>query len=380
METYPKVKPALARAWRDADTVQFGVTPARAALFGPLDPASGSLVEQFDGTQGMTALRERARALGLPEGQADRLVRGLTRSGLVDDVTAGGEAAQSVRGRIELMERLRPDLGSLSLLRQEPGGALRALAARRSVRVQVRGLGRVGAVVASALSGAGIGRVEVMDGGVVEPGDPVPGGMPPEAVGMRRGPAGEALVRESAPERGRRTGPQGERPEPALALVVAAPRQGLAAHAPDPAEAEPWIRSGIPHLYAGVLESTGMVGPLVLPGATACAGCMERERVDRDRQWPRLLTQWRSGRSRAGPSCDLGLAMAVAGLAAAHALSFLDGELPASAGVRWEATLPGLEWRRTSVAAHPECPCGAPVAAEEERPVGRKAAQDTMAG
>jgi bacteriocin biosynthesis cyclodehydratase domain-containing protein len=128
---------------------------------------------------------------------------------------------------------------------------------------------------------------------------------------------------------------------------------------PDPAGAEPFVSSGTPHLYVGVLEGTGVVGPLVLPGETGCAGCMERERLNRDPAWPRLLTQWRSGHGRRVPACDLALGGAVAGLAAAHALAFLDGRSPSSAGARWEVSLPGLDWHARPVWAHPSCPCGA---------------------
>jgi hypothetical protein len=41
------------------------------------------------------------------------------------------------------------------------------------------------------------------------------------------------------------------------------------------------------------VEGTGVVGPLVLPGGTACAGCLELGRADRDPGRPRLLAQWR---------------------------------------------------------------------------------------
>ncbi|MER7762182.1 ThiF family adenylyltransferase [Streptomyces sp. NPDC097619] len=379
---YPKLKPALARSWRDLKTVQFGVTPAHAVVFGPLDVASGSFLGLVDGTRGMPRLREEARAMGLPEGQADRLVGRLAGAGLIEDGTAGGPAAQELRQRGALLERLEPELGSLSLLRGEPGAALRGLAARRAVRVRVRGGGRVGAVIAAVLSGAGVGQVEVMEGGLVEPQDVAPGGLPARSVGRRRGPALREAVSAAAPGPPPRAaeregaGPPGG--EPPLALVVVAPRDGLAGYAPDPSLAEEWITTGTPHLYAGVLEATGFVGPLVLPGGTACAGCMERDRVDRDRAWPRMLTQWRSARRRAAPSCDLGLAMAVAGLAAAQALAFLDGELPGCAGARWQTSLPGLEWRREAVTARPDCPCGAALGGEGVGASGPPGAQDTM--
>ncbi|WP_411101990.1 TOMM precursor leader peptide-binding protein [Streptomyces sp. cmx-4-9] len=356
---HPKVKGALARAWRDRETVQFGVTPAHAVVLGPVDTATGSFLDRIDGTRGMELLRAEAVGMGLPEGRADALVRRLAQAGLIDDAGAGGPRAQALRSRPEALERLGPDLGSLSLVRREPGGDLRAVAARRAARVQVRGCGRVGAVIAAVLAGAGVGRVEVLDGGRVEAADVAPGGLGPGSVGRLRAGAAERLVRECAPGRAPRSAER-EGPEPALALVVVAPRDGLQAWAPDPAAATDWIAAGTPHLYAGVLEGTGLVGPLVLPGATACAGCMERDRVERDPAWPRMLVQWRSAhRRRAAGACDLGLSTAVAGLAAAHALSFLDGELPASTAARWEAALPGLHWERSAVAPRPECPCGA---------------------
>ncbi|MFG2298806.1 ThiF family adenylyltransferase [Streptomyces sp. NPDC048603] len=373
---HPKVKPALARAWRDLQTVQFGVTPAHAVVFGPLDTATGTLIDRIDGTRGMELLRAEAVALGLPDGRADELVRGLAGAGLIDDAGAGDPAAQALRRGAP--ERLGPDLGSLSVLSREPAGVQERFAARRAVRVRVRGAGRVGAAVAAVLASAGVGRVEVMDGGRVEPGDLAPGGLGPDAVGRLRSEAGAALVRAPAPGRPpAANGPPGAEPGPAL--VVVAPRDGLQAWAPDPDTAADWIATGTPHLYAGVLEGTGVVGPLVLPGGTACAGCMERDRIARDPAWPRLLVQWRSAhRRRAVPACDVGLATAVAGLAAAHALAFLDGELPASVGARWEAALPGLHWQRTGLTAHPECGCAA--AGEPGHPSGMREAQDTMAG
>ncbi|MFD5419743.1 ThiF family adenylyltransferase [Streptomyces sp. NPDC127069] len=362
---YPKVKPALARAWRDLQTVQFGVTPAHAVVLGPVDTATGSLIDRIDGTRGMELLRAEARGMGLPEGQADGLVRRLAGAGLLDDATAGGPRAQAVRSRPEVLERLGPDLGSLSLVHPEPGGDLRGVAARRAIRVRVRGSGRVGALVAAVLAGAGVGRVEVLDGGRVEPADVAPGGLGPGSVGRLRAEAARALVRESAPGRVPREGdPEG--PGPEVALVVVTPRDGLQAWAPDPATAADWVATGTPHLYAGVLEGTGLVGPLVLPGVTACAGCMERERVDGDPAWPRMLVQWRTAhRRRERAACDLGLSTAVAGLAAAHALAFLDGRLPASTGSRWEAALPALHWERSELSPHPECPCGASVPAAD---------------
>ena len=393
---HPRVKPALRRAWRDRQSVQFGVTSAHAVLVGPVDTATGSLLGLLDGTRGMPLLREEGAALGLPDGQVDTVIARLTSAGLIDDASAGGPAADALRRRAGELDRLRPDLASLSVVHREPGGGVRRLAARRSARVQVRGAGRVGATIASVLAASGVGRVDVLDGGSVEPWDVAPGGVAADAVGMRRDTAARQAVRRCAPGRVPRTeaGPaeSGGGGGPGLSLVVVAPRDGLAAYAPDPAVAEPWMASGVPHLYAGVLEATGVVGPLVLPGGTACAGCLARTREELDPGWPRMLAQWRSGRrAGAGPdaeagsgACDVALATGVAGLAAAHALAFLDGELPSSTGARWAASLPLLDWRAEHLVARSDCGCGAggeaDGGAEGDVVSGGLMPHDTMAG
>ncbi|MDQ0789067.1 TOMM precursor leader peptide-binding protein [Streptomyces sp. B3I8] len=359
---HPMVKPALRRGWRDLNTVQFGMAPAHAMVVGPVDTATGSLLSLLDGTRSLPLLRDESRRMGLPDGHVDTLVSRLSASGLLDDATGGGPKAAELREKKEVLDRLRPDLASLSLVAREPGAGLSRLAARRALRVQVRGAGRVGVVLASLLAGAGVGEVDVRDIGRVEPWDVAPGGLPAESVGERRDEAARRAVRRAAPEPpGRRAA--GSRTDgatdPGLSLVVLTPRDGLAVHAPDPAATEPLLASGTPHLYAGVVEGTGVVGPLVLPGETACAGCLDRHRSDRDETWPRLVAQWRSGRPRQGQACDLALASAVASLAAGHALAFLDGQSPASAGARWEASVPRLDWHARPVWAHPGCLCGA---------------------
>ncbi|BBC33124.1 ThiF family protein [Streptomyces graminofaciens] len=380
---HPMVKPALRRGWRDLNTVQFGLAPAHAMVLGPMDTATGSFLDLLDGTRGLPLLRDEGRRMGLPDGHVDGLVDRLARSGLLDDVRGGGPAADELRGKPEVLARLRPDAATLSLIAPAPGDAMKQLAARRSMRVQVRGAGRVGAVIASLLSGAGVGEVGVCDVGRVEPWDVAPGGLPAESIGDRRDTAARRAARLAAPDRPprRRRGPQSPpefsksqaeegptnrlREEPGFSLVIVAPRDGVDVHAPKPTAAEPLIASGTPHLYAGVVEGTGVVGPLVLPGETACAGCLDQGRADRDETWPRLVAQWRSGRPRQVEACDLALATTVAGLAAGHALAFLDGRLPSSAGARWETTLPGFDWHARPVWAHPACPC----AAAEREPV-----------
>ncbi|MES9805727.1 TOMM precursor leader peptide-binding protein [Streptomyces cinereoruber] len=415
---HPMVKPALRRAWRSLRCVQFGVTPAHAVVLDPVGPETEAVLGLLDGTRGVELLRTEARALGLPDGRLDALLGRLESAGLLTDAAAGrpGRAGPAAGAADAALDPLRADLASLSVVHSEPERAAGVLAARRALRVQVRGAGRVGATVAALLAAAGVGRVEVVDSGRVEPWETAPGGLPAEAVGERRATAARRLAgrwSRGAPRGGGRggggTGPgdrkggagagPGGRAEAGrhgrgdgsdrwgdgnggggLSLVVVAPRDGLGAYVPDPLPAQRWVSAGVPHLYAGVVEATGTVGPLVLPGGTACARCLQEERTDREPVRPRLLAQWRSGAPHPLPACDLALATAVAGLAAAHALAFLDGDLPASTGTRWEASLPFLEWRAERLRPHPACPCGAARGREGELASAAEDAHDTMAG
>ncbi|MDQ0583334.1 TOMM precursor leader peptide-binding protein [Streptomyces rishiriensis] len=379
---HPMVKPALRRGWRDLNTVQFGMTPAHALTLGPVDTATGAFLDLLDGTRGLALLRAEGRRMDLPDGHVDRLVERLARAGLLDDARGGGPEAADLRERKEVLDRLRPDLATLSLLASDPGAAIENLTVRGRLRVQVRGAGRVGAVLAALLSGAGVGEVDVRDGGRVEPGDVAPGGLPAEAVGERRDESARRAVRRAAPGPAPRRGPgtPAEPDSPGFALVIIAPRDDVSVHAPAPSAAEPLIASGTPHLYAGVVEGTGVVGPLVLPGETGCAGCLHQERTDRDPAWPRLVAQWHSGRRRAARACDLTLATTVAGLAAAHALTFLDGRTPSSTGARWEVSVPALQWHARPVWPHSACSCGAAEKGKQEHISEERVTHATMAG
>jgi hypothetical protein len=50
-------------------------------------------------------------------------------------------------------------------------------------------------------------------------------------------------------------------------------------------------QAGLPHLVVGVRDATAVVGPLVVPGRTACLHCTDLHRTDRDPAWPLLAAQ-----------------------------------------------------------------------------------------
>ncbi|RJK98428.1 thiamine biosynthesis protein ThiF [Vallicoccus soli] len=344
--------PALARGWRDATTLQVGVDPERAVVLGGLDPASAALVASLDGSRTRSAVLRDADAAGLDAPRTAALLDLLEGAGVLADA-----AEEPLPGAPPAVRaRLAPDLAGLSV-RHGPDGAARALARRRAASVRVLGAGRVGGGLAALLVAAGVGRVVPDDPAPAAPGDVPPGAPPPG--GATREDAVRALLARSAPDALVRPG---RRHRPDLVVLVAgeAPGRGRAGHE------EPWLaaadaaaRDDVVLLHVAVRETTGVVGPLVVPGATSCLRCQQFHRAERDPAWPRLAGQLAAGPPGTAP-CDAALAAATAALGALHALAWLDGpgeRLPSSAGATLELTLPEGQVRRRPWPAHPSCGC-----------------------
>ena len=119
------------------------------------------------------------------------------------------------------------------------------------------------------------------------------------------------------------------------------------------------MRDQVPHLAVSADEAIGVVGPLVIPGRTACLRCLDLTRAERDPAWPLILAQL-EGREPNPCACDAPLAAAVAAQAAAQVLAFIDRAVAADAVVNGtlELVLPGWQWRRRTWPRHPGCSCG----------------------
>ena len=118
------------------------------------------------------------------------------------------------------------------------------------------------------------------------------------------------------------------------------------------------MAGSVAHLTAAASEAIGVVGPLVVPGRTACLSCVDMARTDRDPAWPLILAQ-ACGRTPHPPACAAVLTAAVAAQAAAQALDFLDQATAGAAVINGtlELVLPDWQWRRRSWAPHPQCRC-----------------------
>ena len=355
----PVLKPALSRTWRDSETLQFGTVHRDARVVEQAGPAFCSFLGLLDGSRELPELLDAGERLGLGREPTGELLDSLEKAGLLDDDTAALEAL--ARYPQPHRELLGPDLASLSLVHPEPGAAPAVLSGRAAARVEVRGAGRVGTALAAVLAAGGIGAVTVVDGGRVTPGDCSPAGLPPTEVGRLRATAARTAVHRAAgrgPAAPQRRAPAGSHAPPP-SLVVFAPRDGSGAFAGGAVEARRLMRAGVPHLYVGVLEHLGVVGPLVLPGASACGGCLALTRSDEDAAWPRLLAQLADdgpGRPRT-PACDSALATAVAGLAALHVQLYIDGTRPPSMDGWCEVSAADGLARRLRLTGHPDCGC-----------------------
>jgi hypothetical protein len=312
----PALKPGLLTVWRNRDTVQIGIDPRRAiALTGMRGAAV--LLGLLDGSRDLAQILAAAGDAGISAEAADRVITLLAVGGALHDfpVTAYRAMPQGLR------TRLAPELATAALAHGDADGGARILARRQGACVRVEGMSRVGLCVASFLTASGIGMV-------------ISAG-PPAAV--LSPPAGMA-------------GPAPASRHPDLVILADIHRRELP---------EILRRGGVPHLAAAASEAIGVVGPLVLPGRTACLRCLDLTRAERDPAWPLILAQLTGGGADP-PACDTVLAAAVATQAAAQALAFVDRPASASAvsNGTLELVLPDWQWRRRSWAQHDRCGCG----------------------
>jgi hypothetical protein len=335
----PALKPGLIAVWRNRDTIQIGIDPRRAiALTGMRGAAV--LLGLLDGSRDLAQILAAAGDFGISAEAADRVITLLAAGGALHDfpVTTYRAVPHGLRSR------LAPELATAALAHGDADGGARILARRQGACVRVEGMSRVGLCIASFLTASGIGTVISTGrppGMGARPGAPPPAG--PSAPAGEPTPAGPPRLAGMA-------GPAAIGRHPDLVILADIYRRELP---------EILRRGGVPHLAAAASEAIGVVGPLVLPGRTACLRCLDLTRAERDPAWPLILAQLTGGGADP-PACDTVLAAAVATQAAAQALAFVDRPASASAVTdgTLELVLPDWQWRRRTWAQHDRCGCG----------------------
>lgn len=123
----------------------------------------------------------------------------------------------------------------------------------------------------------------------------------------------------------------------------------LAARRVDPRRAVALVRDDVPHLPLTLDADRAAIGPLVVPGLTACLSCLDATARARDAAWPLVAAQL-LGRPR--PVIDAGFATEAA-RAATHLISVPAGRWSRSLHLR--ADSPRRSWRRHRPSA--DCHC-----------------------
>jgi hypothetical protein len=351
-DTVHPLLPAATPLLRDGDgAVQVGgVDAADGLLLHGHGPAVVAFLRGLDGRRAQRTVLGDAAREGLGPEVVAPVLDGLRAAGLLVDLEAAdllaadaGPAA-AARTASELPAALA-----------RPGG----WRARREAVVVVEGATRVGAPLAAMLAASGVGRVSVRDPGLTAAGDAIVGGLSAADEGRPRSLAAADAVRRANPLTDLRPPPS----DAAVDLVVLA--RPWAASDPLVAGIQ---RSGVPHLVATVRGQTGVVGPLVVPGATSCLHCADLHRREADPRWPRLAAQLTAGEPP--PSGATVTCLLTAATAALQVLAYLDGS--AAPGVL-EATIelrpPHLTPRVRRWPAHPACTCGAAAGGPATGPV-----------
>jgi len=122
-----------------------------------------------------------------------------------------------------------------------------------------------------------------------------------------------------------------------------------------PADHRAWLQRDIPHLPVVTGDTAVTIGPLVVPGESACLHCALLHRRDADAAWPAIAAQLAT--LPAPPPHPLRTAAAVA-----HAARLVGAALRGEAkpGVEWRGEGDGASVSERPIAPHPECRCAAP--------------------
>ena len=362
-----QLKPGLPLLSRGPSTVQIGVEPRHGTLVDGLTPADHELLAELATGVDDSRLALPPDAGSTPVAGIDRILRARMLVSLLSDT---GVLQRSTSGRAALVRlagsrpRLTPDAAAWSIVHPAVGDGWELLARRRAATVELRGSGRTALMLAGTLAAAGVGTVRLLTDDAVTAADVGPGGALPTDVGGRTRQVAARIVARAT---GRSAEPSEVTSEPASDPTPATePEPGPPADlvvlveraAADPTLGDRLLAADLPHLSVVVRETSVVVGPLVVPGRSACLRCLDLHRTERDPQWPLVLAQLRQPDAPRLPREETALAQVAAGVAALQVLGHLDGHgTPTAIGAPLEVELPdGLTCRRPWP-AHPSCGC-----------------------
>ncbi|MET1156342.1 TOMM precursor leader peptide-binding protein [Arthrobacter sp.] len=347
-----KINPGLRMIEFAAGSVQFGLGAGGLVLDGTGESDRQFLRRLRQGFESADLDAVRA-GCGLEADRAALLLAALAPV-LVPD--AGGERLSGLRA-----DRLAPDTRHWSAVYSVDGEG--SLAARSRCVVQIIGLGRTGAALATALTAAGVGTLLLEDPAVVGPADVGSGAFRITDIGLTRGQAVRRAARQIDPTVACHLLPGTTAEQGAAGIFPRALNLAiyLDRDVADPRVAAALMSRGHPHLSVLVREHDTLIGPLVVPGQTSCLGCVELHRADANPTWPEVAAKLTSTPGRApgrGQADEVSQSVAAAGLAAIQALLFLDGRnQPGSFSAVLKLESGDGTLARHAYPPHPDCGC-----------------------
>ena len=326
---------------RNADTLQIGLQRQTAVT---LDGFSEDVVRALVRLDGSVPRGQLTSAL--PE--LGEVLNSLERLGLVEDSLTADSSVSHLR-----RQRLEHEHHVLSVTYGSTRSAEVILSRRAEAVVGIRGSDRVAAHVAVGLACAGVGTVAILGPDhLVSLGEITPvGPFEPEFSWVEQ--ISEAVRRQGSHASAARS--------QQFDLVVICHAADVQPPWTDPELADDLIADDIPHYPIAVSGLSGRIGPLVIPGRSACLGCIDRSEIDRDRAWPALIDQvrLRHHQTRAQDSCVTAVCAAAA---VQEILGYLDqGENhPDSPETNGYKLFRDFDPTPTlvPVAPHPLCGCG----------------------
>ena len=340
-----RLRTGLRVLWRAPGEVQIGTDARWAVRLTDLTRHEIDLLTALLDGATLRGLTASARSLGMPPARLDALVTLLDRAQLTMPDSGPRRSQPTV---VQLPPGTGPDAATWTrLLADSDGAAL--IAARGDRTVGLLGAGRLGLSMAVTLASAGVGSVLVEDDQPVSHADLGVGGYTTRDLGAPRRAAAARVLSNVAP--GVRTTAPGETRPDVMVLV----EHGAA----DALRARVLMSAGVPHLSVVVREADVVVGPMVLPGVSACLRCLDLHRTDADEHWPAVAAQLAGAPGSTSTSVGEESVLAAIGgsLAAGQVLAQLDGTPPRTLGAALEVALPEAVPRLREWPVHPRCGC-----------------------
>lgn len=299
---------------RSGHCMQFGVGEQSIVLDGLTDPDKKLLRLLMEGTdkQGPVLAGE----CGLLPARAQYLLQ------LLDPVLIYPAESTALSGLRS--DRLGPDVQQWSAAYEQDAAPLMERRSRAAVRIA--GLGRTGSVIAQALAAAGIGTLLLEDEHRVKACDVGAGSHRLCDIGMTRTAAVRRQIHHIDPTIQAHpistANTDGKDRSFSLDLVIS-----VSNDVTDDRLLAELMHHEHPHLPVVLRDHDVLIGPLVVPGETACSECIDRHRADQDPQWLdicRTMRQRAAARDSTGPE-ESALALSAAGSAVLQSLLLIDG-------------------------------------------------------